>query len=122
VSGLYSAAPSQAALLSGLATSQVNPHCSITMDTESTGEIRTKVFRMGAPLLRSTIPVSLGRGGGYGGYGDAKKPPAAPIAAKAKNAGDSDSDEDVETVLSMSDHEQDDGLQGHLSVTLDFPC
>lgn len=107
---------------------QDNPHCTINTEVElGTGEIRTKVFRIGAPLLRSTIPVSLGRG-----------PAPATLEAEAqhnqqqgqserkrrnrrlRNARDSDDDEDVETVLSLSDVEVED--QGALSVTLDFPC
>lgn len=109
-----------------------NAHCTISTGGECGGEIRTKVFRMGAPLLRSTIPVSLGGGyrggGGYGGYprtDDGKKgqkgkgkgqeqPPLAP-------ARDDQDGSDVETILSQSDGEEDDGL-GQLSVTLDFPC
>merc|ERR1712167_127837 len=53
----------QDSLMSGMP--QANPHCSINTDGDASAEIRTKVFRIGAPLLRSTIPVSLGRSGGY---------------------------------------------------------
>jgi len=102
-----------------LSDMQANPHCSINTDGEAALEIRTKVFRIGAPLLRSTIPVSLGRSpsGGYGGGGYGGGGYGAP---KVHSASMEDEDEDVETVLSLSDEEFED--MGALSVTLDFPC
>jgi len=92
---------------------QGNPHCSISTEGDAAAEIRTKVFRIGAPLLRSTIPVSLGRTpAGYGGD----------VVQQSNVHGDcvEGEDEGVETVLSLSDTEFED--QGALSVTLDFPC
>lgn len=93
-------------------------HCTVSTEADASTEIRTKVFRIGAPLLRSTIPVCLGtprqevksaRGA----------PPAreSPTAAAADDGGDSD----VETVLSLSDVEFEEE-KGSLQVTLDFPC
>ena len=83
-----------------------NAQCTIS-EGHGPSEIRTKVFRIGAPLLRSTIPVTLG------GKKDAK-----PIS---KVEGDDEKDgSDVETILSLSDGERED--EGQLSVTLDFPC
>mmetsp|Transcript_9797 Transcript_9797/g.15963 ORF Transcript_9797/g.15963 Transcript_9797/m.15963 type:complete len:247 (+) Transcript_9797:63-803(+) len=90
-----------------------NPHCSISTDVDPGAEIRTKVFRMGAPLLRSTIPVSLGRAQTAASLGSSS-------ARKQTIDDDCVEDEDVETVLSLSDAEFDD--QGSLAVTLDFPC
>merc|ERR1719450_1549705 len=80
---------------------QGNPRCSIQTDGDAAAEIRTKVFRIGAPLLRSTIPVSLGR------------VPAAPNSARDVDGGGRSfeqlgEDEDVETVLSLSDVEFED--------------
>merc|ERR1719221_2127608 len=50
------------AQLALLSMCEVNPHCAITANESTLNpEIRTKVFRIGAPLLRSTIPVPLGR-------------------------------------------------------------
>lgn len=100
-----------------------NPHCTISMGTDASAEIRTKVFRIGAPLLRSTIPVSLGRNGYGSGYGAMQQPPVAAATAaeqKKTHGSNSDSDDEVETVLSISDAEVED--PGQLSVTLDFPC
>jgi len=97
----------QLALLGG---GQDSPHCSITTDgdgAKAQSEIRTKVFRIGAPLLRSTIPVSLGRSSAITSDLDLVSHAVA-------------GEEDVETVLSLSDIEVED--QGRLSVTLDFPC
>lgn len=104
-------------------------HCSVTTEGTAAQEIRTKVFRMGAPLLRTTIPVVIGgRGGGYpGGYPDAatngSKGPGyggggndLPIAPAAKEEDASD----VETVISMDDMDCADPIA--ISVTLDFPC
>lgn len=90
-----------------------NPHCSISTDADPNAEIRTKVFRMGAPLLRSTIPVSLGRS-------QTKDSLCNSSARNPVVDGDNIEDEDVETVLSLSDVEGDD--HGSLAVTLDFPC
>mmetsp|Transcript_92082 Transcript_92082/g.269432 ORF Transcript_92082/g.269432 Transcript_92082/m.269432 type:complete len:206 (-) Transcript_92082:156-773(-) len=81
-------------------------HCTISMDGDVSAEIRTKVFRMGAPLLRSTIPLSLGEHAHRGSH--------VPNVGK-----DDDVEDGEETVLSVSDGE--DELAG-LSVTLDFPC
>jgi len=108
-----------------LGLSQANPHCTISTDTEKSAEIRTKVFRMGAPLLRSTIPVSLGRSATTGSLEKCSMHlPAGKAASLRKVSGhncyEEDDDEDVETVLSLSDAEVED--QGHISVTLDFPC
>eukprot|EP00929_Paragymnodinium_shiwhaense_P044947 TRINITY_DN23029_c0_g1_i2.p1 TRINITY_DN23029_c0_g1~~TRINITY_DN23029_c0_g1_i2.p1 ORF type:complete len:299 (+),score=63.96 TRINITY_DN23029_c0_g1_i2:106-1002(+) len=106
---------------------QENPHCSVSAEGYPASEIRTKVFRMGAPLLRSTIPVSLGRGYG-GGYGAQNAAPVAEDTTEKKKkkgtAGGASSDsepEDVETVLSVSEGEGPEEA-GHLAVTLDFPC
>lgn len=90
-----------------------NPHCSVNTGGYPGAEIRTKVFRIGAPLLRSTIPVSLGTSRAETPRGARKVP-----APTDKGAGDGDSD--VETVMTLSDGEQED--PGSLSVTLDFPC
>ena len=80
-------------------------HCTISEGGGS--EIRTKVFRIGAPLLRSTIPVSIG------GRRESKTAKTAPQV----NSGDGS---DVETILSLS--EEECAEEGQLSVTLDFPC
>mmetsp|Transcript_137039 Transcript_137039/g.273323 ORF Transcript_137039/g.273323 Transcript_137039/m.273323 type:complete len:99 (-) Transcript_137039:51-347(-) len=90
-----------------------NPHCSVNTGGYPGAEIRTKVFRIGAPLLRSTIPVSLGMSRAETPRGACKVPTSGD-----KVAGDGDSD--VETVMTLSDGEQED--PGSLSVTLDFPC
>eukprot|EP00928_Gymnodinium_smaydae_P091067 TRINITY_DN74773_c0_g1_i1.p1 TRINITY_DN74773_c0_g1~~TRINITY_DN74773_c0_g1_i1.p1 ORF type:complete len:329 (-),score=48.49 TRINITY_DN74773_c0_g1_i1:85-999(-) len=103
-----------------------NMHCSISTDTDPASQIRTKVFRMGAPLLRSTIPVSLGRSAAAapGRSGQASQPADDARRGGARAPADDEdgelTDEDVETVLSLSDVEFEN--QGHLSVTLDFPC
>mmetsp|Transcript_49952 Transcript_49952/g.129668 ORF Transcript_49952/g.129668 Transcript_49952/m.129668 type:complete len:93 (+) Transcript_49952:1-279(+) len=90
--------------------------CSISEDASAGAEIRTKVFRMGAPLLRSTIPVSL-RGRRSSAAGELPRGSQEPAdAAERDAAGGSD----VETVLSLSDVELEDNAA--LSVTLDFPC
>jgi hypothetical protein len=74
----------------------------------SASEIRTKVFRMGAPLLRSTIPLNMNVG----------RP--APEERKEKPEAKDDGDaSDVESVLSSSELGVDD--IGALNVTLDFP-
>eukprot|EP00747_Dinoflagellata_sp_TGD_P186850 gnl/TRDRNA2_/TRDRNA2_44180_c0_seq1.p1 gnl/TRDRNA2_/TRDRNA2_44180_c0~~gnl/TRDRNA2_/TRDRNA2_44180_c0_seq1.p1 ORF type:complete len:315 (-),score=57.46 gnl/TRDRNA2_/TRDRNA2_44180_c0_seq1:98-1042(-) len=93
-------------------------HCSIAteVDSASTGEIRTKVFRMGAPLLRSTIPVQIGRSG----TGTVPPTPRVEAAASLDEDRTDDEDDDVETVLSLSDVEMED--QVSLAVTMDFPC
>jgi len=76
---------------------------------------------MGAPLLRSTIPVSLGT----------PRVSEAQLLESARgkrerrekreaHGEDDEEDSDVETVLSLSDVGIED--QGALSVTLDFPC
>uniref|UniRef100_A0A7S2F0B5 Uncharacterized protein n=1 Tax=Alexandrium andersonii TaxID=327968 RepID=A0A7S2F0B5_9DINO len=87
----------------------VASHCTISMDGDASAEIRTKVFRMGAPLLRSTIPLSLGEHSRRASAGHALN----------VNHGDAFDDGEEETVLSVSDGEDE---LGALSVTLDFPC
>eukprot|EP00438_Fugacium_kawagutii_P026749 Skav205695 [mRNA] locus=scaffold2655:199518:200186:- [translate_table: standard] len=82
-----------------------NAQCTIS-EGYGPAEIRTKVFRIGAPLLRSTIPVTLG------GKKDVKP--------MTKVEGDEKDSSDVETILSLSDGEGE--AEGQLSVTLDFPC
>lgn len=91
-------------------------NCTISTDAVSTSEIRTKVFRIGAPLLRSTIPVALG------GVKDTKRSHHKAPANRGNGAEDGSDEEasDVETVLSLSDVAVED--QGAISVTLDFPC
>lgn len=90
---------------------EANLQCAISTEQDGSNEIRTKVFRIGAPLLRSTIPVSLG------GYAkDPKRGMEAPVVA---NAVDDNDGSDVETVLSLSECGAED--QGQISVTLDFP-
>lgn len=93
----------------------VNQHCSISTDGDAATEIRTKVFRMGAPLLRSTIPVILGTS-----RGPVTEAMMSARNERVKEDRGEDDDSDVETVLSLSD----DGREecGALSVTLDFPC
>ena len=81
-------------------------HCKISEGGAS--EIRTKVFRIGAPLLRSTIPVSIG------GRRDSKNMKS--VQRPVENGDGSD----VETILSLS--EEECAEEGQLSVTLDFPC
>lgn len=91
-------------------------HCSIVVDLaqgQST-EIRTKVFRMGAPLLRSTIPVQLGTPR----QREARESDAYPNTAV--DDGESDAGSNAETILSLSELGVDD--IGSLSVTFDFPC
>ena len=85
-----------------------NAHCTIS-ESQGSSEIRTKVFRIGAPLLRSTIPVSLG-----GKNKDAKVVKTPPGDENEKDGSD------IETILSLSDGEVEH--EGQLSVTLDFPC
>ena len=85
-----------------------NAQCTISEGYGPSG-IRTKVFRIGAPLLRSTIPVTLG------GKKDAK-----PTSKVEGFEGDEKDGSDVETILSLSDGEHAE--EGQLSVTLDFPC
>lgn len=90
--------------------SDISPNAQCTI-SEGYGpsEIRTKVFRIGAPLLRSTIPVTLG------GKKDVK-----PTSKVEGCEGDEKDGSDVETILSLSDGEHAE--EGQLSVTLDFPC
>lgn len=117
------AQPSQDKTLMGIMQAQndldgnSNPHCTISTDGDAGAEIRTKVFRMGAPLLRSTIPVSLSSP-----RGEKQKLDKASKIAKAPRAHNGENDDsDVETVHSLSDLEcEDQGVA--LSVTLDFPC
>jgi len=94
-----------------------NQHCSISTEADPNAEIRTKVFRMGAPLLRSSIPISLGT--------PRTTITEAMMSARANRPRpqneDDDDGSDVETVLSLSDAGQDE-CQGALTVTLDFPC
>merc|ERR1711957_1155637 len=90
-------------------------HCSVTEETGGyCSDIRTKVFRIGAPLLRTTIPVSLGRSGCGGGYAEA----AVPKAPQQEH----DDCSDVETVISLEDADELAADLNSLSVTLDFPC
>jgi hypothetical protein len=109
-----------------MAQNMVN--CSVTLEQGITSDIRTKVFRMGAPLLRTTIPISIGGrgGGGYpGGYPDAA---ASKVEGQGYGSKDlpiarpenEDDTSDVETVISMD--EMDGGDFSSISVTLDFPC
>lgn len=90
--------------------------CSISEDPSGSAEIRTKVFRRGAPLLRSTIPVSLrGRGGAdLRGRG---APPGGRGAGADQEAGDSD----VESVMSLSDADEFVDMTS-ISVTLSVSC
>ncbi|CAE7483572.1 unnamed protein product [Symbiodinium natans] len=81
-------------------------HCTISEGGAS--EIRTKVFRIGAPLLRSTIPVTVG------GRRESKG------VNMAQHKVDKEDGSDVETILSLSEGECAEEAQ--LSVTLDFPC
>ncbi|CAK9095751.1 unnamed protein product [Durusdinium trenchii] len=100
-------------------SSDVSPNAQCTIAVgQSSSEIRTKVFRIGAPLLRSTIPVSLGARGGYGGG----RVPAAPAPeVKTRREGEEEKEgSDIETILSLSDGEAEP--EELLSVTLDFPC
>lgn len=92
--------------------------CSVQMATHAgaggTSEVRTKVFRVGAPLLRSTIPLSIS-------MGRTASEPTAPNDKDAAGRGDEDEDQsDVESVRSSSELGMDD--LGTLKVTLDFPC
>jgi len=77
-------------------------------------EIRTEVFRVGAPLLRSTISLSM----------NMTRTASEKNATDEKDAaGRRDEDEDgsdVESVRSSSEIGLDD--LGTLKVTLDFPC
>ncbi|CAE7669027.1 unnamed protein product [Symbiodinium necroappetens] len=88
----------------GLATPSA--HCTISEGGAS--EIRTKVFRIGAPLLRSTIPVTVG------GRRESRHLGIAPPTTEKADGSD------VETILSLSEGECEEEAQ--LSVTLDFPC
>ena len=88
----------------GLATPSA--HCTISEGGAS--EIRTKVFRIGAPLLRSTIPVTVG------GRRESRHLGVAPPTTQKADGSD------VETILSLSEGECEEEAQ--LSVTLDFPC
>jgi len=98
-----------------------NHQCTVSPSGEAASAgIRTKVFRMGAPLLRSTIPLTLS---------SPRQTEASILAAaedRARRQAEAGADEsdyegsDVETVLTMSDNGADD--KGALSVTLDFPC
>lgn len=94
-----------------------NPHCTISADRDGTTEIRTKVFRMGAPLLRTSIPVSLGLSREGRRLAEEQANDRTPKAAHDEEDGEGS---DMETILSLSDIGVDD--QGTLSVTLDFPC
>mmetsp|Transcript_103401 Transcript_103401/g.287947 ORF Transcript_103401/g.287947 Transcript_103401/m.287947 type:complete len:227 (-) Transcript_103401:41-721(-) len=87
---------------------EASSHCTISTDGDASAGVRTKVFRMGAPLLRSTIPLSLGEHYHREGFHGCSKPVME---------GGSEGEE--ETVLSVSDGEDDFSA---LSVTLDFPC
>jgi len=103
--------------------------CSVQMAPDAgpggNSDIRTKVFRVGAPLLRSTIPlsISMGRSGGTSAATRAAtaSEPAAPSGQGAPGHRDEDEDmSDVESVRSSSEIGVDD--LGTLKVTLDFPC
>lgn len=90
------------------------PKLTLSVDSDpQSQEIRTKVFRIGAPLLRSTIPVSLG-----------KDPSKLNQETDNVKVGKDviPEDEDVETVLSLSDVEFDEDDGQSLAVTLDFQC
>lgn len=85
------------------------PQCKVSTVSSAPNEIRTRVFRAGAPLLRTTIPVSLGA--------------TCPVVSHKVKHGSLDlwpeeMDGDVETVQSLSDAEVED--HETLSVTLDF--
>lgn len=67
---------------------------------------------MGAPLLRSTIPVSLGS--------NRRAEEQQEQRQRRENADGEEGDSDAESVLSVSEGGADD--QCALSVTLDFPC
>lgn len=86
--------------------------CAISTVHSGSSEIRTKVFRMGAPLLRSTIPVSLGS--------NRRAEEQQEQRQRRENADGEEGDSDAESVLSVSEGGADD--QCALSVTLDFPC
>lgn len=101
--------------VSGDREDHANHQCSISLDAPQSAEIRTKVFRMGAPLLRSTIPVTLGTPR----LSEVEMLSAA-RCTKKQNQGDGDADSDAETILSLSEVGIDD--IGTLSVTFDFPC
>jgi len=93
---------------------EVNPLCAITANESlKNEEIRTKVFRIGAPLLRSTIPVPLGRSSTVDSLGGICEGSQTGAAERPGN-------DEMETVLSLSDVESED--PGQLSITLDFPC
>lgn len=101
--------PEQSLMDQVQAQGNLNPYCTISTDADASSEIRTKVFRIGAPLLRSTIPVCLGRPTAL----------ASPTGC-AKGVARREDDSDVESVLSLSDVEMED--RGAINVTLDFPC
>lgn len=96
-------------------------HYSITVAAEPASEIRTKVFRMGKPLLRSTIPLTIG-GAGRSVESEAPTAEAPTAEVDAVHVGDCHEDSDIETVLSCVDDEEDFGVLGNLSITFDFPC
>lgn len=93
----------------------VGASCAISVDRAADTEIRTKVFRMGAPLLRSTIPVTIGSK-----PRETKEARRQRRAAQANDDGDAGGS-DVETIMSLSDCDVEDQPVA-LSVTLDFPC
>eukprot|EP00441_Pelagodinium_beii_P025323 CAMPEP_0197659392 /NCGR_PEP_ID=MMETSP1338-20131121/47486_1 /TAXON_ID=43686 ORGANISM="Pelagodinium beii, Strain RCC1491" /NCGR_SAMPLE_ID=MMETSP1338 /ASSEMBLY_ACC=CAM_ASM_000754 /LENGTH=255 /DNA_ID=CAMNT_0043236293 /DNA_START=24 /DNA_END=791 /DNA_ORIENTATION=- len=111
--------PSSSPKIKGSMDSENGPngYCTISTEPDGVSEIRTKVFRIGAPLLRSTIPVILGSAPRAKGENDV--PELRPRRGKSQSCDDDGSD--VETILSLSD--QEDAVDGgQLSVTLDFPC
>lgn len=82
----------------------------VTLDTDEV-EIRTKLFRMGVPLLRSTIPLQSGTRRQRG---------SRALAVSHSVRDGSESDSDAESVLSVSEAGSDD--VGSLAVTFDFSC
>lgn len=102
-----------------LAQCSPDPRCTVSAETDI-GQIRTKVFRMGAPLLRSTIPVALGARRASASSAASTEGQASPIYMPKDRAACDNEGSDVETILSVSDLDMED--QGTLSVTLDFPC
>lgn len=98
--------------------------CVLDGQQQST-EIRTKVFRMGAPLLRSTIPVVLGssthsaRREVDDENGAARRKRKEGLGEDIDDDGDDFDGSDAETILSMSEVGVED--LGALSVTFDFP-
>lgn len=87
---------------------------SIVTEGHPCTEIRTKVFRMGAPLLRSTIPIQLGT----------RRPSMVESMGgkdrEMRRDSGSDAGSDAEMVLADDD---DIGVEdlGTFSVTFDFP-